>query len=183
MFGDINLLPDEIIYRKLIRLKFAGKVFSCLLAILILASALLILPYRRWRLEDRLSELNLEINQRGLIEIQQAEKRLSEKKEEVSKFNKISGQIPDNTVRITGVVDGIFALMPASLAVESINYDYSSGSLTVNMVSSSREDIALFLKRLCDERLYSDINISAINGVDPDFSFSVVLTLKQDRDI
>jgi cell fate regulator YaaT (PSP1 superfamily) len=68
--------------------------------------------------------------------------------------------------------------MPAAVSAIAINYEFGSRSVIIDMTAQNREDIALFLKKLHDDPAFTDINISAINGISPDFRFTIILVLK-----
>lgn len=179
--NDINLIPDKILYKNERLTRFF---FHTLLYIIIAAAVicvLLFIPYRRWVWEGRVDEINLSINQKALSELDKAEAALRQKQQENSSVSTIYDSIPKGEIKATELFAKLAGLMPASINTVNFNYEMEKDMLVANLRSSKRSDIVLFLKRLYNEPIFKDINISDISGQSNEYMFTVMLKLTKDK--
>jgi len=133
-------------------------------------------------LEKKIHQVSLSLNNQGLSELEQAETKLAQKQEESDKINLIYNTVPQNKLTVSELLQRITNLMPPAVVAESISYKADSSEFTLNIKSANRSDIALFLKRLHDDAIYLNINISEITGQDKDFLCSIQLDMNTTKE-
>lgn len=176
---DINLIPDKILYRNQI---FLGKVVKALvytIAGLFLAAILSLPVYRRIDLQQKVNRLSGELDNISLQELNLAEAELANKTREKKELEKMLSSISGTEVKTTELIAIVTSKMPAGISAESIMYQPEMAELTVRAVSTGREDITVFLKRLYNETLFTGIIVSEIRGTGSGstgrYNFSVVI--------
>ena len=178
---DINLIPDNILFRKQ---KIASLVLKIFLAVLILALitvASVWIVYEKHRIENQIEEISAVIDLHSLNDISDLEKQLAIKTAEKERLDRVLMNIPQRTIVFTEVLKRVMAQMPESFNTTYIDYDSESKTIALDLEAGSRKDISLFLKQLYDDALYQEVSISSIMGVNPPFSFTVRIELGDDN--
>lgn len=178
MFKDINLLPDRILYRKRLFFINLGKVLGVAALILGLAALVLIKPYQHWEMQKRAAQLAASLEAPEFKELDELENRLADIKKEYSELEAVVGKIPSRRIKTTDLLMRISCHMPASITATDIVFEPEIRQLTITLSTARRQDIPLLLKRLHNDQLFEDVNISEIRGVENQYRFSAMLKLK-----
>lgn len=178
MLNDINLIPDKIIYRKKKIFLVTGKIFFLFLLTVIILTLLLYRSYHRWELQQKVVALSAEIDNGALNELRDTRKKLEMRINELRQIDILYESMPSQNVKVTELVERVALLMPVSITAQSVKYDLGTSEIAFDLISESREDISTFMKRLYNDSLYSDINISEIRGSENRFLFELVIKVK-----
>jgi Tfp pilus assembly protein PilN len=115
------------------------------------------------------------MNNKGLAELDQAEIQYAQKLEEIKKLDEITGDVSQTDLKVSDLLQKVSYLMPASVVAETIIYN--GASVTLSIKSKTRQDIALYLKKLHDDSNFVNVNISEISGRDKDFRCTIMLDI------
>ena len=178
MLKDINLLPDSIIYRKRCILIRFGKVFLLVIVILGFLALLMLRTYQRWNLEKQVAQLAASIETSSIKEVENLEKELDEVKRKYADVEAAAKKIPSRKIKTGELVGRLASHMPQSISLTNINFNAQALAVKMELSSSNRADIPIFLKRLHDDDLFADINISEIRKNGSIYIFSAELNIK-----
>jgi hypothetical protein len=181
LYNDINLIPNIILFKRQRFIKNIIKGFLVICFVLALASLLLLRPYQRFELEKRYSSLTAKINDGYLKELSLAEDQLGMKKVEQKQVEALFEGIAAYDLKITEVIKAIANIMPASITSTKIDYKVESSEISMDLHANNKEEIVLFLKRLYNDSLFSDVNFSGVTGTTTPFNFSIALKIRQEQ--
>lgn len=176
--NDINLLPDRLLFRKKKILRLTVYSIAGILAAALLFCGLFYRTYQRIELEKIVDELMSGIDDDALKELIEAELRLMQKQDELKNINKLINLLPKEKAKPTELFERLAQITPDGLDRVDFSLKRESGEVTMKYNSSDRKMISLLLKRLHDDKLYSDVNISAISGGEDSYSFTITMRLQ-----
>ena len=172
---DINLIPNRIQYKRKIIFKNAGKILLIVLVVAVLLGLAAIRPIQIWKLNQDNAKLASEINKDAINEITTLKKTLNDKTLENQKIDSNFANMPTEGIKLTELIKRSSKIMPTSISFEVINYDYVKKEINFDLVSKNFTDIALFLKCLYNDSIYTNINISAIIKDKSIYKFSLTM--------
>jgi hypothetical protein len=175
---DINLIPDHILYGRRRFLKQAARIMLILAAAALLSALLLLRPYQRWVLEGRIAKLSYSIDAAAIEELGKAEGELAAKVKESADLAAWYEKIPQEDIKPTELLKRITGLMPLTVTVTGVNYKLETSRLDLLLSAKNRADIALFMKRLYNDPLTEDIQLSTLSGQEGAYSTAVSMKLK-----
>ncbi|MCX8129139.1 MAG: hypothetical protein N3I35_03445 [Clostridia bacterium] len=181
MINDINLLPDKILYRKQRIIHTAFKVFAVVLLITAIGYGLLNIRLQRMDMEKRVADISATIDNSALKALSDAENSLAQKIKESKELEKMLSGVPSDKTKVTELIERVSGIMPATITATSIKYAAGSGGeIEFGFSGENRADLSLLLKKLHDDNLYENINISRITGKISPFSVTVTIQLKKE---
>ncbi len=179
--NEINLIPDSILYRGRRTANLVLRVFLIAVAAAALIGAMSIRTLQRMDMEKKVRQVEMSLNNKGLAELDQAEIQYAQKQEEIKKLDELTGAVSQTNLKVSELLQKVSDLMPASVVTESIIYN--GASVTLSIKSNTRQDIALYLKKLHDDSNFVNVNISEISGRDKAFRCTIMLDISAIKEV